>query len=157
MESKKKSRDLSIYQYYQVLQMEWLTADLRYRLYPKKDKEYWNRVKEGKSKIINQIADKNHLPTIFIDDEMKRIFEFNFLGDEGLPKFIYKNEVDKMKQEPLDLIYYYNKGSEVRYDCFGEQKIGKIANYQPFKNTIQIEDESGIINLFDIKTVTRIL
>jgi hypothetical protein len=156
MQSKKKSRSLSAYQFFQILQVEWLTADLRSRLYPKKDKEFWNKVKEGKEKIISQIAEKNHLPTIFSDEEMKRIFEYKMYGQEGFPTLCYKDDIDKIKQEPLDLAYYYSKGSEVRCEVFGEQKIGIIKSYQPFDLTIALLVD-GETNLFEINKVTRIL
>lgn len=156
MQSKDKSRSLSAYQFYQILQQEWLSADLRSRLYPKKDKEYWNKVKEGKEKIINQIAEKNHLPTIFIDEEMKRIFELQMYGIEGIPKFSYKNEADRLKQEPLDLTYYFSKGAEVRCEVYGEQKIGLIRSYQPYSDTVAVTVDNAVVK-FPVNKVTRIL
>lgn len=157
MQSKKtKSRNLSVYEFFQMLQVEWLSADLRSRLYPKSYKDFWNKVKEGKAKTINEIAEKNRLPTIFTDDEMKRIFENKMYGIEGFPIFSYKNDEDKAKQEPLDLIYYYAKDSEVRYEKFGEQKVGKIERYQPFSTSISVILDNEI-TICQANKVTRIL
>lgn len=157
---KDKSRNLSVYQFFQILQKEWIVADLRTRIYPKgKHKDYWTKVKEGKEATINQIAEKNHLPTIFTDQEMKRIFELQVYKEKGAPDFNYKSEENRTAQEPLDLTYYYSKGSEVRFDHFGEQKIGKVKSYT-YGNTVALvqttEDSLGDFNVV-VSELTRIL
>jgi hypothetical protein len=154
-----KSRSLTVYQFFQMLQVEWLVADLRSRIYPKaKDKEYWNKVKEGKKKKIEGIADKNHLPTIFTDEEMKRIFELKIYNDKGIANFHYKDEAQREAQEPLDLTYYYSKGTEVRFDIFGEQKIGIVKSYLPYKETLTVMEPIEVVKyLVPTREVTRIL
>lgn len=158
MESKKsKSRNLSIYEFFNVLQIEYIVAELRVRIYPKKkDKDYWSKVKEGKQRIFESIAEKNHLPTVLTDEEMKRVFEQKVYAPEGFPNFLYKNEENKKAQEPFDLIYYYSKGAEVRYDWFGETKIGKIRSYVPYEETLLIQLDGEVIEL-PVQKVTRIL
>ena len=156
MQSKVKSRNLSVYEFFQILQEEWLTAELRSRLYPKSYKAFWDKVKEGKGRIINEIAEKNHLPTIFTDNEMRHIFERKMYGIQGLPIFCYKNEEDRIKQEPLDLTYYFAIGTEVRCEEFDEQKIGIIKSYQPYSSTISITIAEQVVTC-DVKMVTRIL
>lgn len=159
MESQKKlkSRNLSVYEFFNVLQLEWIVAELRIRIYPKKkDKEYWGKVKEGKRVIIESIAEKNHLPTIFSDDEMKRAFELKIYLPEGAPNFVYKDDDNKKGQEPFDLIYYFSKGSEVRFDWYGDVRVGKIKSYVPFNETLAVEYEGTDLTL-DVKKVSRIL
>lgn len=158
MESKKsKSRNLSVYQFFQILQLEWLVADLRIRIYPKKkDKDYWNKVKEGKRAVIENIAEKNHLPSIFTDDEMKRDYEQKIYRPKGFPDFKYKDEENRIAQEPLDLLFYYYKGTEVRVEVMGEIKVGKVKSYLPYKEDILLEIADETIT-FSIKEVTRIL
>lgn len=155
---KEKSRHLSVYQFFQILQLEWIVADLRSKIYPKKkDKEYWNKVKEGKEKIFEQIAEKNHLPTIFSDEEMRRLLEMEVYKPQGLPNFLYKNDENRGAQEPFDLTYYYSKGAEVRFDVFGEQKIGKVKSYLPYQFTIIVTSLEGEDFTVRIESVTRIL
>lgn len=155
---KEKSRNLSVYQFFQILQVEWIVADLRSKIYPKKkDKEYWNKVKEGKEKIFQQIAEKNHLPTIFTDEEMRRLLELEVYKPQGLPAFLYKNDSHKEAQEPLDLTYYYCKGAEVRFEVFGEQKIGKVKSYLPYQYVITVTDLDGKDFSVHVEHVTRIL
>lgn len=157
VQKKKKSRSLSVYQYFQVLQVEWLVADLRVRIFPsKKDKDYWIKVKEGKRQVVEDIAEKNHLPTIFNDSEMRRAFENKVYVDKGHPNFHYKDDWYKYLQEPLDLLHYYTKGVEVRFEVYEEMKVGIIKSYIPEKDTIDIEFQGEILTL-PISEVTRIL
>jgi hypothetical protein len=152
-----KSRKLTTYQYYQILQLEWLVADLRVRIYPaKKDKDFWNRVKEGKERRFVAIAEKNQLPTILIDDEMRRIFESSIYKLEGPPAFIYKDDLHRQMQEPLDLAYYYSKGTEVRFDNCGEIAVGKVKSYTPGQSIMIIEFNGKEEQLL-VEKATRIL
>lgn len=156
-QKKPKSRNLSVYEFFKILQLEWIVADLRVRIYPKKkDKEYWVKVKEGKRVIIESIAEKNHLPTIFSDDEMKRAFEALVYLAEGVPNFVYKDDINRNAQEPFDLLYYFHKGAEVRFDWYSEIKVGKVKSYVAFSDTVTIEFDNQEAPL-PISKVTRIL
>ena len=137
---KKKSRQLTTYQYFEVLQLEYLIAELRMRIYPTtEDRAYWNRVMQGKQRTIEEIAIKNHLPSILTDEDMRRDFEKRIYPEvKGHPRFVYRNEEDRAKQETLDLIYYYNKGTEVRYEFQGDVEVGIITSYIPYYPTIKV-------------------
>lgn len=159
MESQKKSktRDLSPYEYFQVLQTEWISADIRVRIYPnKRDKAYWTKVKEGKRQRIEAFAEKNHLPTIFTDEEMKRVFESKVYGESGVPHFVYKDDESKRAQRPFDLLYYYYKDAEIRFDFYGETKVGKIKSYTLDSPTVTITC-NNVDLVKDINDITRIL
>lgn len=154
---KKKSRSLTVYQFFQVLQIEWLVADLRVRIYPsKKEKDYWTKVKEGKRQIIEDIATKNYLPTIFSDSEMFRIFQNKVFVEKGHPNFHYKDDFYKVQQEPLDLFHYFRKDAEVRFEVYEEMKVGIIKNYLPETDKVDVEFEGQTFSL-PISEVTRIL
>ena len=157
MKSTEKTRNLSPYQFFQILQVEWIVADLRTRIYPKgKNRDYWEKVKEGKEIKFTQIADKNTLPTILTDEEMRRSLESKVYNEKGLPNFLYKDEAQRDAQEPLDLAYYYNKGTEVRFMYLADQKIGIVKSYLPYKDPIIViaEEQEYTVN---VKEVTRIL
>lgn len=156
---KVSSRNLSVYEYYQVLQLEWIVADLRSKIYPDiRDKNYWNKVKEGKRRVIESIAEKNSLPTIFVDDEMNRVFCHKIFGDKGLPNFQYKDEANRQHQQPLDTLYYYNKGADVRFTYYEEIKVGKIENFSLYKSSsITIKLETDELITIPSADVTRIL
>ncbi len=137
---KKKSRFLSTYELYEVLQIEHICAILRARIYPKsKDKEYWNKVAEGKKTTINTISSRNHdLPNIFTDTDLKAALERRVYRENTYPQFVYRDEEHKQSQEYLDLCYYYNKGTDVRFTLDDEIKVGKVKEYRPFSSTLLV-------------------
>lgn len=154
---KKKTRKQSVYEFFQTLQVEWIVADLRSRIYPQpSDKAFWTKVKEGKKQIIENIAEKNFLPTIFVDSEMKRALENKVYRDKGVPSFLYKDDNQQRIQEPLDLTYYYAKDADVRFELYGEQKVGKVKSYIPFSPTIIITYEEKDLSI-PTSEVTRII
>lgn len=157
MDKKQKSRHLSVYEFFQILQIEWIVADLRTRIYvKKKDRDFWSKVKEGKKQTIENIAEQNNLPTIFSDDEMKRAFTAKVYLKSGPPNFLYKNEGHKMTQESLDLLNYYSKGAHVRFESFQEVKVGIIQSYSPIAKTVCIKWDEALITL-PIQEVTRVI
>lgn len=157
MDKKSKSRKQTVYEFFQTLQIEWIVADLRSRIYPQSsDKAFWSKVKQGKQVIIENIAEKNLLPTIFTDSEMKRALENTVYREKGVPKFLYKNEDHERIQKPLDLAYYYAKETDVRFEVFGDQKVGKVKSYIPFASTIVVAYDDQEISL-PVDEVTRVI
>lgn len=155
---KEKSRSIGIYDYFKALQLEWIIADLRLRLYPKpKDKEFWKKVRDGKKITIESIADKNTLPTIFTDDEMLNDFNNMVFRQQSYPNFFYKDDNNKNSQGYYDLLYYYAKGADVRCNINGEIKVGKVKTFNPIEKHMMIKllDESEV--KVHIDEVTRIL
>lgn len=154
---KEKTRHLTIYQFFEILQIEWLVADLRFRIAVKaKDKEYWKKVKEGKKQTIEMLADRNSLPTIFTDSDLKADFEKRIYGCGNYPNFHYKDEVAKQMQGYWDMVHYYKVGVEVRFEQFSEVRVGKIKEYRPNADLIKIEYEQEVYDLC-IKEISRIL
>lgn len=152
-------RKLTTYQYFEILQVEWLVADLRCRIYrDEKDRAYWHRVREGKQVKIENIANKNRLPTILTDEELKRDLEKRIYNDYTYPNFHYKDENHKKTQGYWDLLHYYAKDVEVRYESYGDAKVGQVVDYTPFDKEIRIKDvKSGNIETVAVNTVVRIL
>lgn len=157
MTTKTKTRHLSIYQYFEMLQLEWLIADLRQRIAQRsKDKDYWKRVKEGKRLNIEAIAERNCLPTIFTDSDLRSDIERRIFDNKNFPNFHYKDESDKQLQGYWDMLHYYRKGAEVRFERFGEVKVGVIESYRVNESVIKIRIGEEVIDLC-VKEVFRIL
>lgn len=155
----KKSRDLSILDFYEILQVEWICADLRRKIYPKiKDKNYWTKVAEGKKNTILRLAEKNSLPSIFDDESMLRIFEKKVYRENAYPDFVYKNEDNKIEQEYWDLHYYLYIYTQVRVNVAGEIKLGKITKeFIPYKDRYVMVTIEGEEKPYSPSLVTRIL
>lgn len=156
---KKKSRNLSTLEFLEVLQIEWIVADLRAKIYPKiNDKNFWKNVRAGKEATIKKISENNKLPNIFTDSDLLRTIEERVYRDKPYPEFVYRDEAHKLEQGYWDLCYYYHKGSDVRFDYYGEIKTGKIVEYKPYGSTLIVHsDELKEDIVFPLKEVTRIL
>ena|SRR6266478_5669375 len=73
IKSENKSRDLSVFQLFEILQEEFLICELRSRIYPiSKHQEYWKQTMEKKKEKILDIAKRNSLPCIFDDHRIKQ-------------------------------------------------------------------------------------
>lgn len=163
MDSKKeKSRQIGIYQYFEVLQLEWICCELRTRIYKKEsDKNYWKRVLEGKRKTIENIAERNKLPTIFDDEDLFLVLKSRIYKDTSYPNFMYKDDIQKASMYDWDLFYYYYKGTTVRYEYYGESLIGVITKplnltLEPKMIELKCNTTAEVLKL-PIEVVTRII
>lgn len=123
-----KDKDQSIYEFYETLQMEYLVCELRRKIYPRdKDKKYYGKTALHKEKKIKDISERNHLPSIFNDETLKKSLMDRIFGEFGLPKFTYRNDEEKRELQPKDVYYYYNSGIEVRVKMEDGVKVGTIS------------------------------
>lgn len=123
----KKSRDLSIIEYFERLQLEYIVAELRRKIYPKKrDKEYYERVMEGKKDKIEDISVRNQLDSIFTDKEILSRY-YSQVYREGLPDFTYRSEKERKMLEEKDIENYYCIGESFKVKISeNEYKIGEL-------------------------------
>ncbi len=129
-----RARQLSIFDYFNTLQLEWICADIRTRIYERpKDIQYWEFVKNGKKAKIENISTKNLLPTIFDDSAMREEFYRKIVTDKGFPKFIYKNDAQRAQQEFFDMSNYFRKNVDIRCEIDGEIVVCKIRQYEPYQ------------------------
>lgn len=123
----KKTRDLTIYEYFEVLQLEYIVAELRKKIYPSlNDQGYYTRVMGQKKEKIDDIAERNNLPSIFNDKKIKKIQYNKIYSSFGLPNFLYTDKEHENKYAVLDRKFYYFPGSEVKIIIEGEMKVGNI-------------------------------
>ena len=107
MDTKKKTRNLSVAEYFLVIQREYLIAEFRKKIYfSKSDKAYYQRVMDGKRSKIEKISKRNRLDNIF-NNEAKREEMWNELFDRlGKPKF---------ELSETDVENYYAIGNEFSF------------------------------------------
>lgn len=152
-----KSRSLSPYQFFEIVQIEYICAILRARIYKsKKDKEFWNKVATGKKVKIEEIAHRNSLPTIFTDSDLNETLSKRVYIEQGSPCFVYRNEEHKLEQQYYDLYYYYNEGSEVRFLLDTEMVVGSIVEYKVYGTTIKVKYKEETLVL-PVHQVMRVL
>lgn len=144
MEEKVKTRNLSVAEYFDVIQKEYYIAEFRKKIYYNpKDKRYYGRVMDHKKQKIEDIASRNHLKSIFNDEE-KAVAMRNSLFDElGRPKF---------EMSETDLNNYYSKGNEFSYlggvwmlDSINED--GRLVLYSPQEERFETVSRQDIIRI----------
>lgn len=144
MEEKVKTRNLSVAEYFDVIQKEYYIAEFRKKIYYNpKDKRYYGRVMEHKKLKIDDIASRNHLKSIF-NDEVKAAEVRSSLFDElGRPRF---------KMSELDLNNYYSKGNEFSYlgsvwtlDSIDEN--GNLILHSPNKEKFETVSRQDVIRI----------
>jgi hypothetical protein len=154
-----KTRHLSIYEFLEILQLEYLTVELRRKIYPKqKDKAYYTKVMLHKKQKIQDIAVRNVLPSLFTSPEIKQALYRRLFQEKGLPNFVYRDEKDKQALHHLDVENYYAKGAEVKVFCEEQIIIGEIYEVHLDKKVIFIKPRgSESLKPYSMDSVTRII
>lgn len=164
MEShKRKSRDQKFFEFFIILQKEYIVAELRKKIYPDSmGKAKSEEIMNGKREKIFDIAMKNNLKTIFPDMKLGTVFLYDeglrvklyreIYGDGGLPNFIYRDDRQKEKLGDKDKKCYFMLGSEVKVESY----VGTIQQVD-FDNNICYIKVGREIKGFCIDLVSRIL
>jgi len=155
-----KTRDISQLDFYKNIQLEYIQAELRSKIYKrKKDKEFWARVASLKKEKIEDFFLRNNLPNIFNSKSKKVELYYEFYLDGGYPNFFYKNDVQRLGDgnfaglEQTDFENYYSIGSNVNICVDRESIIDTIVN---FNFELKYIDTAKHKFLFP-KNVTRII
>lgn len=107
METKNKTRNLSVAEYFLVIQKEYLIAEFRKKIYfSKNDKNYYQRVMNGKREKIEIISKRNRLDNIFNNSAKMEEMRNELFDRLGKPKF-------EMSQTDID--NYYAIGNEFSF------------------------------------------
>lgn len=157
--SNNKSRDLSVVQLFEILQEEFIVCELRAEIYPlDKHKDYWrDLMKKKKDKIID-IAKKNALFSIFDDKRIKADYDKRIIPEIGFPKFIYKDDAQRLLQEKWDIHNYYLPKTEVRvYDEDQSKMIQGVIKSVDFPAQLVKVTVGEISKEYNIELVTRVL
>lgn len=160
MNTTTKSRDLSIFDYIEVLQEEYLCYDIRSKIYRFKDhKDYWNIVKEGKKRAITDICKRNTLPSIFTSPvEMERVGKKIYMG-LCYPNFLYRDEKFRERWQDWDEKNYFSKGSDVKIELVAGTFVrGVIIQYsfETKRALVKIEGEN-VVREINKYQATRIM
>lgn len=146
MNERYRSRKISFVEYFENLQKEYIVAELRYKIYPnEKDKKYYKeREMNGKRQKIEDISARNNLENIFTSQYVKKKFYDQVYNQSGLPNFIYRDEMDKLKRGALDIYNYFSKSTPVTViynDCCLRGRV----------EGVDIKNDSVIVYIFDLE------
>jgi len=102
-----KSKNLSVADYFEVVQREYLISEFRRKIYfCVKDKQYYQKVSAYKVEKIETIAKRNSLNSILNNQETYNAVYSELFFDNGKPKF---------ELNEIDLFNYYTKNCEFSY------------------------------------------
>lgn len=103
-----KTRNLSVAEYFIVIQKEYLIAEFRKKIYySKNDKNYYQRVMNGKREKIEKISKRNHLDNIFNNEEKMYELRNELFDSKGKPVF---------EMSETDINNYYSVGNEFSFN-----------------------------------------
>lgn len=118
-EEKRKSRSIPLMDYYEILQMEFLSYYFRYITYDRDEdkKKYFEFCKKKKG-TIEKLAFRNCFPSIFnnadyLEKKMNKFLECD--GECDMPSFTYRDDHQTLHLGYWDKVYYYKSGTPVRY------------------------------------------
>lgn len=103
-----KTRNLSVSEYFEVIQKEYLIANFRKKIYYNpKDKKYYEKVMRFKRQKIEDIAKRNNLLSIFNSEEKMNEIRNELFDKLGKPKF---------QLNETDLRNYYSAGNDFQWN-----------------------------------------
>lgn len=156
-EKKTMTRKISFLEFFNQLQKEYLVAEIRYKIYTNiVDKKYYKeREMLGKKNTIENISIKNNLPSIFSNKELYNNIRHEIIGEWGLPKFLYRDELDKEKRGIRDIYNYFSRRSEVSVLLSdGKIKQGKVVKIMDIIEKtvlVNIDETNSVINFNNIR------
>lgn len=144
-----KERNLSTLDYYDLMQKEYIIAEIRRKIYfSPKDKKYYQKVLDYKKNVIEEISVRNSLNSIFNDEILMKKYRDMIYPIKGLPRF---------ELTLLDKVNYYSLDSDVRVDLNDKSLLGKIVSFNIDENKGFIDTISFGMMEFNFNYVTRIL
>lgn len=103
-----KTRNLSVSEYFEVIQKEYLIANFRKKIYYNpKDKKYYEKVMRFKRQKIEDIAKRNNLLSIFNSEDKMNEIRNELFDKLGKPKF---------QLNETDLRNYYSAGNDFQWN-----------------------------------------
>lgn len=160
----KKDKNLSPHDYLEVLQREYIVAELRKKIYPSKgDREFWIKIMGYKQEKIDDISVRNNLPTMFNNKKEKERLYRDVYNESGYPNFKYRDHEriakdDRLSLPESDFINYYLVDSEVKVVEDDQVKIGfiKMVDLDSEVATIKFKN-TGLTQEVNFQEITRVL
>lgn len=135
-----KDRNISIVEYLEVLQNEYIFNEIRKKIYPKKqDRDYYQKVLDSKKEKILDISERNRIPCIFTTPDIKDKLMKRLIPMFGFPNFTSK-ESNRRYYEVYDQRNYYRRESNFKFIIDTDIKIGILKNVE---NDICIIESEG--------------
>ena len=155
-ERKFRSRDISLVDLYNCLQLEYVSYFVRKKIYQKEYAINYSGVCDQKKEKIETISKKNNLPSIFNDIDIKNRYIQMFLNETGEPNFTYKDEEVKNKMSKWDNFYFFAKGSSIKFNQDSKVVLGVVTHNDKANKILTIKDEFKSDQDLHYSSVTRL-
>lgn len=149
-----KNRDITVNEYHEKLQLEWLSYRFRALLYEREfEKKKFHQICENKEKTIKGISDKNNFLDIFSSSAEKDTYLKKFLKEfGGFPLFQYRDDYQQKVKGKWDKYFYYS--SEDKYIFIPTREEVEIIFYDIEKNIASLNnldevDANLLVRKFD--------
>lgn len=145
MSNRIKDRNISIAEFLMNLQKEYVISDFRRKVYVSPaDRRYYQKVMDFKKEKIDNISERNNLPTIFTSDEVKKGIYSELFDSLNKPKFNMTEDDER---------FYFSYDSE--FILHSKKRIGKLQKVIFDKNqaVLLLDEELIHVELTDISRV----
>jgi hypothetical protein len=157
-----KSRNIPLIDFLEALQIEYIVAEIRSKIYYKpKDKSYWkDRVMTGKKDKITHITVNNpSMDNIFNSTDERDRVRGKIIKKFGLPNFHYKDDFQRLELEHKDFYAFFSKGAEIIVKTSEtETEKGVIVRAAPDRQLVTVklrgEAENKVVH---INNISRLL
>lgn len=149
-----KDKDQEILDFLDVLQKEYIAAEIRSKVYRKpKDRKYYKKVMNLKKTKIQDISFRNGLSDIFSDTTTLNKYRENFYN-WGLPEFPYRDKSHQDQYFKFDVTNYFSNNADIIVNKKGKELQGKI--YSNAQLDWQMFKGSGILDTSTMGVKVRI-
>jgi hypothetical protein len=116
-----KSRNISLDDFFELLQLEYISYYVRYSIYPSGYREKYLKACEGKKKKIEGISESRcqYELNIFNSKQIRKVYFDKFFNIYGMPNFIYADENIEKMMSRWDAVYYFKEGETVEVRLSG--------------------------------------
>jgi hypothetical protein len=151
-----KSRDLSLVDFYSILQREYISYFVRSKIYPKEYAKKYENYCICKKDKIDKIGIKNCLPSIFNMVSLREKYFDDFFNDYGLPNFEYRDEISIKIMGRYDKEYFFSEGTSIKIKTDKEIVLSTVI--KNLSNTHKVIAEAhGEVKPFGYEFISRII
>ena len=139
-----KSREISIPEFFSVLQLEYLTYKLREAMYIYEDdvKKFGDIATMKKDKIKNMALRQAMMSIFDSKEKMDKYVCEKFANESGMPNMQY-TPANKRPASYWDKFYFFQSGVEIYY----QNKLFPILVNHPESETVEIRDGKKMLSI----------
>jgi len=155
-ETTTKSRDLSLTDFYSILQQEYISYFIRTKIYPPEYAKKYETYCVCKKEKIEKIGMKNGLPSIFNSTSIRDRYLEKFFNAYGLPNFEYRDEASIRIMGKWDAVYWFGEGTSIKVRINGEMILTTVIK-NLFNQEMVVADVNGETQPLNYAYIARIV